>query len=444
MLSRWVTVVLMAGGVGAQAPASTRAIVIPAERASNVFFARVTINGAGPFWFTVDTGATLTVIDPATARQVGLPTQPAGTRENVGVTGGETELATTTGARLEVGDLPGFAPDVLYVIPVRGNAAQLGHQVDGVLGTDFLRRYVVELDYAGGQVTLRQGTGRDDTTPAQDGVPITVEGNVLLAPATVTLTDGSTITARLLIDTGSSGALALTTPFVQKHQLAERFESRRASVTVGINGMAYSPVIGLASLMFGEAVISRPNASLSQVTNGLSASSDFDGIIGADLLRRYTVTVDYPRRRLIFGGKERSTRPDFSGTWRVDRAASTLSAPAAGGRVDSVAPAFGDVFTMRQSADTLAIGRDLPAVPAEYRLDGSPTEAGTTKLTAGWNADQLTLTSEGSAVGAEGRLIRAQTIHLLRLAAADVLEIETIRSPSGSVPRATTIYRRIN
>jgi predicted aspartyl protease len=40
---------------------------IPVERGSNVFFARATINGAGPFWFTVDTGATLAVIDPATA-----------------------------------------------------------------------------------------------------------------------------------------------------------------------------------------------------------------------------------------------------------------------------------------------------------------------------------------------------------------------------------------
>ena len=45
-------------------------------------------------------------------------------------------------------------PDVLYVVPVRGNAGFLGHQIDGVLGTDFLRRYVVEFDYGAGRVTL--------------------------------------------------------------------------------------------------------------------------------------------------------------------------------------------------------------------------------------------------------------------------------------------------
>ena len=62
--------------------------------------------------------------------------------------------------------------------------------------------------------------------------------------------------------------------------------------------MVFSPVITLASLAFGEAVISQPNASLSQAEAGLNASEDFDGIIGAELLRRFTVTVDYPARKL--------------------------------------------------------------------------------------------------------------------------------------------------
>jgi hypothetical protein len=62
--------------------------------------------------------------------------------------------------------------------------------------------------------------------------------------------------------------------------------------------MVFSPVITLASVAFGEAVISQPNASLSQADAGLNASDEFDGIIGAELLRRFTVTVDYPGRKL--------------------------------------------------------------------------------------------------------------------------------------------------
>jgi predicted aspartyl protease len=101
----------------------TAPVILPTERASNVFFAEVKINGAGPFWFTVDTGATLTVIDPATAQQVGLVTRPAGRRGNVGITAGDTEMATTTEARLDVAGLASFAAAIIYVVPVRGNAA---------------------------------------------------------------------------------------------------------------------------------------------------------------------------------------------------------------------------------------------------------------------------------------------------------------------------------
>jgi len=285
------------------AAAPRQAIVsLPVERASNVFFARATINGVGPFWFTVDTGATLTVIDPTTAARLGLATRPAG-RRGIGVTGGETDMATTSGARIEIGGLPAFAPPSLFVVPVQSNAAYLGHQVDGVLGTDFLRRYVVRFDYGAGTVSVSAPAPVPaDSHPS--GVEFTLEGNVLLAPSTVTFTDGTSSTAMLLIDTGSNGALTLTTPFVKYHRLSERFRSQRASATVGISGMVFSPVITLGSVAFGQAVITEPNATLSTATAGLNASEDFDGIIGAELLRRFVVTIDYPRRRMEFAASQ--------------------------------------------------------------------------------------------------------------------------------------------
>ena len=140
---------LLVGHVDASRLAHARTpIPVPVERASNVFFARTTVNGVGPFWFTVDTGATLTVIDPDAAKRAGLVVRNTGRRPNVGVTAGDVSTATTAGARIEVGGVPGFAPPYLYVVAVRANAGYLGHTVDGVLGTDFLRRYIIEFHYA--------------------------------------------------------------------------------------------------------------------------------------------------------------------------------------------------------------------------------------------------------------------------------------------------------
>jgi predicted aspartyl protease len=300
-LSVWTAVAAIAFGVtlaaGQNAAPSPAAIPLPVEIASNVFFARVTVNDLGPFWFTVDTGATLTVIDPAAAARAKLVVRDAGRRANVGIAAGDMTMATTSGARINVAGLPVFAPATLYVVAVQNNAAYLGHAIDGVLGTDFLSRHIVSLDYSAGRVSVLPPA---QTDPPGSAVTFTLEGNVLVAPTIITLPDGERVTARLLIDTGSNGALTLTSPFVRQHDLVERFPSRQRNAAVGINGTVFSPVVALTTVAFGDAAITRPNAALSSATAGLDASTDFDGIIGAELLRQFTVTIDYPRRRLIF------------------------------------------------------------------------------------------------------------------------------------------------
>ena len=132
----------------------------------------------------------------------------------------------------------------------------------------------------------------------REGVPITVDENVLLAPATLTLADRTTVMARVLIDTGSNGALTLTSPFVRTHKLADRFQSRRASASIGINGTTFSPVIQLPAIALGPALMKGADAALSRAASGLHASRAFDGILGAELLRGFKLVVDYPRRRL--------------------------------------------------------------------------------------------------------------------------------------------------
>jgi predicted aspartyl protease len=286
--------------VSAQPPARPPAVAreVPTERASNVFFARASVNGRGPFWFTVDTGATLTVLDPSLANTLHLPVQDSGRRAAPGVGANAESLATTRGVTITVGEERPFAPARLYVIPVAGDAGVLGHRIDGVLGTDFLRRRVVEIDYPRSRVVLHDPVRFSDAGPGAR-MRVTIDGNLLLAPAVLTLADGDVIHARLLVDTGSNSRLSLNSPFVRQHRLAERFPSAGMTATLGINGLVASPVIRLRSLALGAVVFDRPEVALSRVAKGLNAGDEFDGIVTADLLHAFRMVIDYPAGSLI-------------------------------------------------------------------------------------------------------------------------------------------------
>src|SRR6186997_2408264 len=70
---------------------------LPVERAANIFFARGMVNGAGPLWFTLDTGANLSVLDPSSARSLGLVVNDAGRQPGVGTGTGMTQLGRARG-----------------------------------------------------------------------------------------------------------------------------------------------------------------------------------------------------------------------------------------------------------------------------------------------------------------------------------------------------------
>jgi predicted aspartyl protease len=271
---------------------------LPADYSAGVFFVRASINGTGSLWFTIDTGATLTVIDPGTAKRLGLPVRDTGMQSDVGTASGTTPVGVTRPVAILVGDLAPFLPQRLYVVPVSSNAGLFRHQVDGVLGTDFLSRYVMEFDYGAGTVTAH-----DPDTFSCKGqgarIPASLDGNLLLVPATLTLPDETQLGARLLVDTGSNARLTLNSPFVRRNRLVERFPSRSMTASYGINGLITAPLIRLRSLALGTATIVRPNTGLSQAASGLHASAGFDGIIGAELLKSYRVIVDYRRREVI-------------------------------------------------------------------------------------------------------------------------------------------------
>src|SRR5215204_5709430 len=73
---------------------------IPFELNGNQIFLRIRVNGSEPLWFGLDTGASGSVINTATAEALGLKMEGGGRTTGAG---GQVQSSTVRGVRLDIG-----------------------------------------------------------------------------------------------------------------------------------------------------------------------------------------------------------------------------------------------------------------------------------------------------------------------------------------------------
>jgi predicted aspartyl protease len=104
----------------------------------------VYLNGEGPFDFVLDTGATLTCVDQALAARLGLPPARGMVGLGAGAGGaGRMELVALDSVRVgaaRAAGLTGCSLDLRHTVDV-------GLEIDGLLGLNFLRAFRVTLDF---------------------------------------------------------------------------------------------------------------------------------------------------------------------------------------------------------------------------------------------------------------------------------------------------------
>jgi len=70
----WFVLALLLGGAIPETAASKPLATASARRVGKLMFVQVRVNGVGPFWFCLDSGAPHSAVDPYLVRRVGLET----------------------------------------------------------------------------------------------------------------------------------------------------------------------------------------------------------------------------------------------------------------------------------------------------------------------------------------------------------------------------------
>jgi hypothetical protein len=265
---------------------------MPFELVDNRIFINVTLEGRGPFKFIFDTGG-YGGISVETARKIGAKLG----NEVEGRGAGETVVKAweTSVAETRIGGL--VLKDQDYrVFDFSDMRHVFGSQIfDGIIGLPVFSQTVVRVDYARRLLTFTEAS-KFKYAGAGASVPFELESFLPIIRGEV-----DAVPVRLGLDTGDRSAFTLKSPFVEQYHLRERYAPKVEAVTgFGIGGPIRAQVVRLRALKFGPFRIAGAVTRFSLQKAGAFAASDTAGNVGGAILKQFTVTFDYTRRRLYF------------------------------------------------------------------------------------------------------------------------------------------------
>ncbi|CAM1366781.1 putative Retroviral aspartyl protease [Tenacibaculum litopenaei] len=254
-------------------------------------FIRVAVDNSKPLHFVFDTGATADVLDSIAAQKLGVKSnfeqavQGASGSEVYHMATGHT-LNYASGVTLD---------DTTFVLKDMSNLNQaFGVQIDGITGYSLLNKYVTKLDYEQSRLTLYKTIEAVDLTGFKkvkfkfsEGIPIP------LVPVEFTLSSGLTFNGDVLFDSGAGMTLLVNSPFAKSHKLAKKAGRSLVKKSEGLGNEMTSEKIRIHSLKFGPYAFEAMPIALSHSEAGVTAMKGFMGIVGAKIIQRFTIVLDY-------------------------------------------------------------------------------------------------------------------------------------------------------
>ncbi|MBN2564134.1 MAG: aspartyl protease family protein, partial [Candidatus Eisenbacteria bacterium] len=263
---------------------------IPFQFIEKHLFLPVTIDRRESLW-VLDTGASMSVIDRAYAEALGLDISGEIKGEGAGNT---VNVAFTSLPSFSVDGIA-FSSQRLAVIDV-APLFQMTYGLDvvGILGYDFLSRFVTRVDYANERLTFY-----DPSTFAYEGSGAVLDAplsdNLFSVEATVDGVHGG----KWMVDLGAGG-VTFHAPYAREHDLGQR--PGVYGIGFGAGGRISHYFSRFESIEFGGNVVNDPVISVAGVDGevaGAFAAGEKTGNLGNTLFRHFVLYLDYGDQQII-------------------------------------------------------------------------------------------------------------------------------------------------
>lgn len=275
-------------------------VIIPFKFINNLIFIPIKVNGI-ELNFLLDSGVEETILfSMEDKKEVNFFNVEKITLRGLGSESSIEGLKSKNNI-LEIKDLK-FTNHLLYIVLDQSFnlSSHIGIPVNGIIGYNFLRSNLVEINYGSKRVIVYRDTdkNRKRIEKKSEMVPIAIErskpyiaGNIVINSAEVPV--------KLLIDIGNSDAIWLFENNSKKIIIPEKnfedylgrgfsgdVEGKRAQITK----------FSFSKFEFNNPIIAFPDSS--SIKN-VRMVKDRAGSVGSEILKRFTVVFDYPRQKMF-------------------------------------------------------------------------------------------------------------------------------------------------
>lgn len=270
---------------------------------------KVRINGGKDLLrFVLDTGSGMSVISEETASKLGINSVARGGLARAVGGGGKFEIVYGFLSSLEVGDVKvGNVP--VYIRHFFDD----NNPVDGYLGLSVISRFIASVDYGNNTFSLRRPSNSNEPTPeaARTGISdeLRLEARAVEIPVRTTasgflsgevLVEGIEKPLNFIVDTGASVSV-ISEKLSEQEDLGSFLQPTRMRV-FGAAGIAEDvKTVLLPKVVLGSIAREKINAAVLDL-EPLNETAGFtqDGILGANFLRHFRVSFDFPRGVIRF------------------------------------------------------------------------------------------------------------------------------------------------
>lgn len=246
------------------------------------------INGHEAGWFIFDTGAGICCVSPRRIEQLGL--RESGSVHAQGVGG-------TKASRLFLADSVRLGPasfkdHVLMETDLDFLTPHLGEEISGVIGYGVISKCVVEMDLKAAKVSLH-----DPAEPGLEQRPwqeLQLQERLPVVNARFEDHDGL-----FRLDTGANGYLSFHADAVKKWELLKEREVEDSRMG-GVGGFVPAKSGKIKWIELGGVRTEDVPVRFALEKRGAMGDPARDGTIGVELLKPFTLFIDYPHSRIAF------------------------------------------------------------------------------------------------------------------------------------------------